>query len=43
MGNVSGYVKVKDNDDSARHLIKFNQLHNKDWNDMHVYDFQKMK
>ena len=41
MGNVSGYVKVKDRDKSERHLIKFNQLHNKDWNERHVYDFQK--
>ena len=41
MGNVSGYVKVKDRDKSERHLIKFNQLHNKNWNERHVYDFQK--
>ena len=39
MGNVSGYVKVKDNEDSSRHLIKVNQLHDKDWDDRHVYDF----
>ena len=40
MGNVQGYVKVKDNDASARHLIRINQLYNKDWDDIHVYDFQ---
>ena len=40
MGNVQGYVKVKDRDASARHLIRINQLHKKDWDDMHVYDFQ---
>ena len=38
---MQGYVKIKDRDKLERHLIKFNQLHNKDWNDMHVYDFQK--
>ena len=43
MGNVSGYVIIKDKEDSARHLIKVNQLCNeRNWNDMHVYDFQKM-
>ena len=42
MGNVQGYVKVKDRDKSERHLIKLNQLCNeRNWNDMHVYDFQK--
>ena len=43
MGNVSGCVKLKDKEDSARHLIKVNQLHNKDWDDYWVYDFQNMK
>ena len=41
MGNVSGYVKVKDNEDSSKHLIKVNQLCNdRNWRDVLVYDFQ---
>ena len=40
MGNVQGYCKHVDSDDSTRHLIRLNQLHNKDWSDFHVYDFQ---
>ena len=44
MGNVSGYVKVKDKEDSSRHLIKVNQLRDdRNWSDIHEYDFQKMK
>ena len=41
MGNVSGYVKIQDSDDSTRHLIRLNQLHDVFKDDRNVYDFQK--
>jgi len=41
MGNVQGYVKVKDRDKLERHLIKLNKLYNIDLDDNWVYDFQK--
>ena len=40
MGNVQGYCKHVDDKDSTRHLIKINQLHDKNWKDKFVYDFQ---
>ena len=44
MGNVQGYVKIKDKEDSSIHLIKVNKLHkrrNGEWNDRWVYNFQE--
>ena len=40
MGNVSGYCKHVDDKDSTRHLIRLNQLYDKNWKDKFVYDFQ---
>ena len=41
MGDWQGYVKIQDNEDSARHLIRINQFNNyRNWSDKHVYDFQ---
>ena len=44
MGNVQGYVKIKDKNDSSMHLIKVNKLHklrNGEWADKWVYDLHK--
>ena len=46
MGNVQGYVKIKDTNDSSIHLIKANKLHqrrNGEWSDKCVYNFQENK
>ena len=40
MGNVQGYVKVNDNQNSSRHLIRVSKLHSKIKNEVWLYDFQ---
>ena len=41
MGDWQGYVKIQDNKDSTRYVIRINQLNNyRNWSDIHVYDFQ---
>ena len=41
MGNMQGYVKIQENEESTRHLIKLNQFRDdRNWSDIHVYDFQ---
>ena len=44
MGNVQGYVKIKDKEDSSIHLIRVNKLHkcsNGEWSDKCVYNFHE--